>query len=1424
MRSLIPSGGVCEEAAGEETSTRVSTRPYGYIPPAKSQLQIHHLFTNSRTPKDAVSRTPTTRENIHRELRFDQITPRTIGGVWNGYIPLATSHSSNRPKPRPNTISMADTSGFPSRGKSVCIVTTSTFVLTTVFVVSRLVSRFGILKSRTAADDWFIILAWFLAFGLSFSIDWGTAKGLGRHDANIPESWVPSLRRSEYAFTILYFLLGMRLPQRQKTILVFTFGLGIFVTIVDVIRIYYLQQASSDQITAYARLGTSVDFAWNASAALMWSAIEVNVGIICACIPTLKPLIKLILPSMITDHTRSSQEKSGSFSSQLNAQPHERLPSVAESSPRFRPLPHAQPGGNQEHEMDMMDFLTTPDTPHPNIARSQTAHAAATENTVYFGFVNMKKPKSMLKTRGMECFKYCTAVTILFFLWGFSYGLLNTLNNEISAIAHQSVGQTLGLTTAYFGAYFFGAMTVGQWVLRCYGFKATFITGLCIYGTGTLMFWPSAVLMSFPGFIISNFVVGFGLSVLETAANPFLALCGPSQSGEFRLLMAQGVQAVASVVSQLLAEKVLFNGIMENSSLIDVQWTYLAVALFTVILALFFYYMPLPEATDTDLQRQSDDLGIYREEAVFSPKLRLIYTTLGLAVFAQFCYVAAQESMSVWFETVLADLSITTPLTLNADNYVLVGLTTFAVGRFLFAFLCLFIPSRILLLIAFAGCIIFSTLTMSLRLNANGIAGPALVFFFFEGPVWPMVYAIGLRGQGKSTKFAAACITAARAEVLLRHYRLVLIRAETCIKRAVRRVLLRLSLRPATPPPSILLHKDKFLSLFPAHGLVSPPEMTQRSVLPIEMESSTPAATAHRPRITTYRSEENITSGSESCITNQTMFQGFEWYCPSNNKHWQLLAAAVPHLAALGITSMWIPPATKSACRDSNGYSPYDLYDLGEFNQKGARCTKWGAKEDLVDFVEVANSHGVGIIFDAVLNHKAGADYAEPVLAVKVDPEDRMKAIGKPELIEAWTGFDFKGRAGAYSSMRWNKDDFTGVDHDNKTKTNAVWQFENKKWAEDVDEELGNYDYLMFADIDHTSPSVREDLFNWVQWLSSQLKLGGLRLDAIKHYSANFLRDLFLYIDQSVDRDWFIVGEYWRDDSEVLAQYIEYMNNRISLFDVKLLGNFSRLSLMNENADLRTVFNGSLAALKPKNTVTFVANHDTQVGRSFEVSIAPYFIPIAYTLILLRSDAGLPCIFYADIYGSLGPTSNGNHNNSIPPTSGGLVLPKLILARKMYAYGSQMDFFDQPDCIGFTRLGHPSQSGGAGLAVLVSNGWEVKTKRMNVGRLHAGEIWTDVLRWCWGEVVIDEDGWGVFRVGPRSVSVWVSETARGRERLDELVFDHHFFNFKDVDSIKVKPEKKNPKKLRLKKSYPDWLRPEANSEVDIKDPPGELHS
>ncbi|KAI0473018.1 major facilitator superfamily domain-containing protein [Xylariaceae sp. FL0804] len=633
-------------------------------------------------------------------------------------------------------------------------------------------------------------------------------------------------------------LTGMRLPQRQKVILIMTFALGIFVTIVDVVRIYYLQQAITEVSTNIssnpdATFGDSPQFAWNASLSLMWSAVEVNVGITCACIPTLKPLMIRILPAMLIDPDgtrRGSETLDKQAASQLSndrrSLDHER----GSTSPMFArnsvsaPAPAHIVTTGPDADISAMEFLTTPEMTGPPIDRTRTALTSYTATTnsietsgVYFGFVNMRRPKSMIRTTTRDSFRYCGIVTILFVLWGFSYGLLNVLSSVVSAISGMTVPETLGLTSIYFGGgYFFGPLLVGEWILRrdehrrlekradrhteddkIGGFKSTFMLGLCIYGIGTIMFWPSAVLASFAGFMICNFVVGFGLGVLETAANPFLVLCGPLDYAEMRLLLAQAVQAVATVVSGLLAQKVFFvnlsaRGYQGSMTLIDVQWTYLAITLFCVALALFFYYMPLPEVTDAEMENSTRYLPVDPKKRCFGG-LQLRTWTLVLAVLAQWSYVAGQESMSIFFRNILlparshrnrvtiwahatdrasaaSEVAATERpegLTLSIPDYLLVAHTAFAVSRFLAAYLAYLSPThpkvpqpRTVLNICTGFSILFGALVAAVRpSNPNVVFVPIVLFYFFEGPMYPLIFALGLRGQGKRTKRAAAYIT-----------------------------------------------------------------------------------------------------------------------------------------------------------------------------------------------------------------------------------------------------------------------------------------------------------------------------------------------------------------------------------------------------------------------------------------------------------------------------------------------------------------------------------------------------------------------------------------------------------------------------------------------------------------------------------------
>jgi alpha-amylase len=194
---------------------------------------------------------------------------------------------------------------------------------------------------------------------------------------------------------------------------------------------------------------------------------------------------------------------------------------------------------------------------------------------------------------------------------------------------------------------------------------------------------------------------------------------------------------------------------------------------------------------------------------------------------------------------------------------------------------------------------------------------------------------------------------------------------------------------------------------------------------------------------------------------NMTMMQGFEWYVPADQKHWVRLEKHVPELKKWGVDNIWIPPACKGSSPNGNGYDIYDLYDLGEFDKNGSVATKWGTKEELLKLADTATKSGVGLYFDAVLNHKFSADRVEKCRAIEVDANDRTRDISEEHEIEAWVGFTFPGRGDKYSSMKWHWYHFTGVDWDAKSEKSGIFRIvgdKTKGWADvgDVDHEKGN--------------------------------------------------------------------------------------------------------------------------------------------------------------------------------------------------------------------------------------------------------------------------------------------------------------------------------------------------------------------------------
>ena len=484
---------------------------------------------------------------------------------------------------------------------------------------------------------------------------------------------------------------------------------------------------------------------------------------------------------------------------------------------------------------------------------------------------------------------------------------------------------------------------------------------------------------------------------------------------------------------------------------------------------------------------------------------------------------------------------------------------------------------------------------------------------------------------------------------------------------------------------------------------------------------------------------------------NITLFQFFHWYYAAEGNLWLHAADEAGRLSTLGITHVWLPPAYKSALgTEEPGYAIYDLYDLGEFDQKGSIRTRYGTRKEYRTCIHAFHNNGIQVLADIVLNHKHGGDEQEKISVIKLNPDNRNEFIGE-EKIDAWTKFYFPGRKGKYSDFTWDWQSFTGIseNHDIYLIPN---EYSDGQWEEMIEDELGNYDYLMGADIEFRNPAVRKELRKWGKWYMKTMAIDGFRLDAVKHIHYSFFNDWLDYLRTYFRKDFLCVGEYWRSHHEPLLKYIEATEGRIKLFDVPLHFNFHHASVSDNQYDMSKILENTLLQHKPEFAITFVDNHDTQPLQSLQSPVELWFKPLAYALILLR-EQGLPCVFYPAMYGAHYFDKKDDEEiyvelNIVPN------LKQMMKVRKEIAYGIQRDYFDHPRTIGWTREGIDEKKG-SGCAVVLTNG-STGNKNMEIGKKHAGKMFVDI---CGHpeKVPINEDGWGDFLVADKSVSVWIAE-------------------------------------------------------------------
>lgn len=491
-------------------------------------------------------------------------------------------------------------------------------------------------------------------------------------------------------------------------------------------------------------------------------------------------------------------------------------------------------------------------------------------------------------------------------------------------------------------------------------------------------------------------------------------------------------------------------------------------------------------------------------------------------------------------------------------------------------------------------------------------------------------------------------------------------------------------------------------------------------------------------------------ASSSGTPQNGTMMQYFHWYTPAGGKLWNEVKNKSSSLSNMGITALWLPPAYKGTGGGYDvGYGVYDMYDLGEFNQKGSVATKYGTKDQYLAAIKAAHNAGLQIYGDVVFNHRGGADNTEWVDAVRVASDNRNYEYGGNTRIQAWTNFTFSARNNKYSNFKWHWYHFDGVDWAQNLNESAIFKFrgDGKSWDWQVDGENGNYDYLMYADLDMNHPEVVQELKNWAKWYVNFTGVDGFRMDAVKHIKFDFFNNWLSYVRQQTGKELFTVGEYWNYDVGKLNNFINASGGCMSLFDAPMHMNFYNASYGNGNYDMGAILNGTLTKSNPMKSVSIVENHDTQPCQALESTVNWWFKPLAYAIILLRQEA-YPCVFYADLYGA--SYSDKGYNIYMAPVKN---LEKLIKARKLYSYGTQHDYFDNNNIVGWTREGVSDRSG-SGCAVIMSDN-AGGSKWMYVGKKWAGKKFYDYLGVQYDKVTINSDGWGQFWCDGGSVSVYV---------------------------------------------------------------------
>lgn len=338
-------------------------------------------------------------------------------------------------------------------------------------------------------------------------------------------------------------------------------------------------------------------------------------------------------------------------------------------------------------------------------------------------------------------------ITSLFLLWGFAHGLLDVLNKHFQGVFTMTKAESGLVQFSTYIAYFLMALPAGAFMKR-YGYRKGIIMGLLLFAIGAFGFIPAAFLHSATPFLIALFVIACGLCILETAANPYSTILGPSASAAQRLNLSQSFNGLGWILGPLVGGLLIF-GASEGDSMALTK-PYILVGGIVLFVALLFFFTKLPEIKP---EEEKEVTAIVEEKPAASIWKRRQFVR---SVVAQFCYCAAQTGIFGFFINYVTEMDPGISNLRASRILAFGGMALFMIGRLSGSFTMKWLaPGRLLTWYS-----LLSAVCMALVVASVGTLSLYALYlsFFFMSIMFPTIFALGLEGMGVYTKKASSYI------------------------------------------------------------------------------------------------------------------------------------------------------------------------------------------------------------------------------------------------------------------------------------------------------------------------------------------------------------------------------------------------------------------------------------------------------------------------------------------------------------------------------------------------------------------------------------------------------------------------------------------------------------------------------------------